>query len=67
VFRNNQKEKLMFIDRKNNSPTLFMKFGVDDQGFVIPFLRRAKPQASQEESGPKPSPVRRKLAMRLRG
>jgi hypothetical protein len=57
----------MFIDRKNNSPTLFMKFGVDDQGFVIPFLRRAKTQSLQEDSSPKPSPNRRKLAMRLRG
>jgi hypothetical protein len=62
-----RRKKLMFIDRKNHSPALFMKFGVDDQGFVIPFLRRGKSPLPQENTGLKTIPIRRKLALRLRG
>jgi hypothetical protein len=57
----------MFIDRKNHSPSLFMKFGVDYQGYLIPFLRRAKSSSPQEHVGEKTSPARRKHAMQLRG
>jgi hypothetical protein len=57
----------MFLDRKNNGPALFMKFGVDDQGFVVPLLRRPKNQLLQVNPGLKPRSLRAKLAMRLRG
>jgi hypothetical protein len=69
---NNRKDRIMFLNRKANGPALFMKFGVDDQGFVVPFLRRSRNQSVQANSGSEHSalkahPHRPKVATQFRG
>jgi hypothetical protein len=56
----------MFLNRKSIGPALFMKFGVDDQGFVVPFLRRHKAQSLNLNSTLKRSSLRPKVTARTR-
>jgi hypothetical protein len=58
---------MMFLNRKTNSPSPFMKFGVDDHGFLVPVLRRPKSQSLQLNSGLKPCSLRPKVTLRARG
>jgi hypothetical protein len=56
----------MFLTRKLNGSSLFMKFGVDHHGFVVPFLRPPKHRNLQLNSGLRPTSIRPKLASRPR-
>jgi hypothetical protein len=37
----------MFLSRKSDPPSLFMKFGVDQRGLLVPFLKRVRGQVLQ--------------------
>jgi hypothetical protein len=61
------KQQNMFLNRKTHGPALFMKFGVDHHGFVVPFLRRPRSESIQINPELKPRAVRPKLAVRHQG
>jgi hypothetical protein len=44
----------MFIARKQGLLTQFLKFGVDDQGTIIPILRRSKGHAAKSNTEYRP-------------
>lgn len=56
----------MFQNRKSSMPTLFLKFGVDDHGFVVPLLRRIKGQSVQLNGALKIASLQPKPLVRAR-
>jgi hypothetical protein len=56
--------EIMFIARKQSLLTQFLKFGVDDQGTIIPILKRSKGHAakSSTEYRPLQIPLKSQLA-----
>jgi hypothetical protein len=47
----------MFIARKQSLLTQFMKFGVDDQGTIIPILKRSKGHTAKSNTEYRPVQV----------
>jgi hypothetical protein len=56
----------MFITRKQSLLTQFLKFGVDDQGTIIPILKRSKGHAARSnvEYRPLQIPLKSQFASR---
>lgn len=54
----------MFLNRKPTPPSLFMHFGVDQQGLLVPFLRRVRGEVLQVNRTLKMLSVRPKTSLR---
>ena len=54
----------MFLNHKPNSPSLFMHFGVDQRGLLVPFLRRVRGDVLQVKHTLKMLSVRPKVSLR---
>jgi hypothetical protein len=54
----------MFLIRKPNPPSLFMKFGVDQHGLLVPFLRRVRGEVLQLNGSLKMLSLRPKATLR---
>jgi len=52
----------MFFRKKQNLPSLFLRFGIDDHGTVVPFLKRNKTVLPHLASSLKPLPLPEKSA-----
>ena len=55
---------VMFLIRKPNPPSLFMKFGVDQHGLLVPFLRRVRGEVLQLNGSLKMLSLRPKATLR---
>lgn len=54
----------MFLKLKPNPPSLFMHFGVDQRGLLVPFLRRVRGDVVEVKHTLKMLSVRPKVCLR---
>ena len=59
-----RESNIMFLNRKPNPPSLFMKFGVDQHGLLVPFLRRVRGEVVQLNRTLKMISLRPKVSLR---